>query len=175
VDTTPDGAVPVTRTEIPLLSARLSFRGYPREVQRGGLSEDLRYDFDTVSATGPYVRHRGYYTKFGDVTPLLTAAEDHFVIFGSGDDVAIDFDATKLPPLPSGWTRDYFVYLDGFVKDMDFYAAYAQTITPLPFRAMPGYPYPADVSYPASNLDYLLSWNTRAVEDPHAASYRFRY
>ena len=175
VDTTPDGAVPFVRTEIPLLSARLSFRGYPREVQRGTLSEDLRYDFDAVSATGPYVRHRGYYTRFGDVTPLLTAAEDHFVIFGSGDDVGIDFDARALPPLREGWTRDYFVYLDGFVKDMDFYAAYAQTVAPLPFRAMPGYPYPADISYPASNLDYLLSWDTRAVEDQHPPSYRFRY
>jgi len=97
------------------------------------------------------------------------------VIFGSGDDVAIDFDATKLPPLRDGWTRDYFVYLDGFVKDMDFYAAYAQTVAPLPFKAMPGYPYPETVSYPASNLDYQLKWNTRAVGGQQPASYRFAY
>ena len=35
VDTTPDGAVPVVRTQIPLASAHLSFRGYPREVPQG--------------------------------------------------------------------------------------------------------------------------------------------
>ena len=50
-----------------------------------------------------------------------------------------------------GWTRDYEIYLNGFVKDMDFWGAFAQTVTPLPFKAMPSYPYPATVEYPASN------------------------
>ncbi len=29
-------------------------------------------------------------------------------VFGSGDEVALDFDPTELPPLPEGWVRDYF-------------------------------------------------------------------
>ena len=32
VDTTPEGAVPVRRTEIPLADASLAFRGFPREM-----------------------------------------------------------------------------------------------------------------------------------------------
>ena len=32
IDTTPDGAIPVTRTEVPLVAASLSRRGYPREI-----------------------------------------------------------------------------------------------------------------------------------------------
>jgi hypothetical protein len=174
VDTTPDGSIPFTRTEIPLVRATLAFRGYPREIL-GRPSADIRYDFNEVSLTGPYARHRGYYTKYGDVTPLLEKAEDHFVIFGSGDDVAIDFDATKLPQLKKGWTRDYEVYLNGFVKDMDFWGAFAQTVTPLPFRAMPSYPYPRTVEYPAANLDYQLEWNTREVSGEGHGTYRFEY
>ncbi len=174
IDTTPAGAIPVTRTEIPLVSAQLAHRGYPREVP-GRLSSDIQYVFDQVSATGPYARHQGFYTKYGDVTPLLRQVEDHFVIFGSGDDVAIDFDASQLPPLAKGWKRDYEIYLNGFVKDMDFWGAFAQTVAPLPFRRMPSYPYPADISYPDTNREYQLEWNTRQVSSENAPSYRFNF
>lgn len=172
VDTTPDGAVPVTRTEIPLAEASLAFRGFPREVT-GTPAADLQYVHADVSPFGPYARHRGFYTKYGDVMPLLLEAEDRFVIFGAGDEVALEFDAAALPPLPEGWTRDYFVYFNGYVKDMDFYAAHAQTVAPLPFKGMPGYPYPDAVRYPDRHLEYLLEWNTREVAAEGWPSYRF--
>jgi hypothetical protein len=128
-----------------------------------------------VSPHGPYARHRGFYTKYGDVTPLLRRDEDQFVIFGSGEHVAIDFDASTLPPVREGWTRDYEIYLNGYVKDMDFYGAFSQTVAPLPFRQMPGYPYPPSISYPDAHREYQLEWNTREVSDESAASYRFQY
>jgi hypothetical protein len=159
---------------VPLASATLGFLGYPREVS-GPQAGDLQYVFEDVSRHGPYARHRGFYTKYGDVTPLLKRDEDRFVIFGSGEHIAIDFDASALPPVRKGWTRDYEIYLNGYVKDMDFYGAFSQTVTPLPFRRMPGYPYPASVSYPDVNRQYQLEWNTREISDESAASYRFDY
>ena len=72
VDTTPDGAVPVRRTEIPLAEASLAFRGFPRELT-GTPATDLQYVHGEVSKYGPYARHRGFYTKYGAVTPLLHA------------------------------------------------------------------------------------------------------
>ncbi len=137
VDTTPEKAVPVRRTEIPLADASLAFRGFPRETT-GTPAADLQYVHGEVSKYGPYARHRGFYTKYGAVTPLLDAAEDQFAIFGAGDEVALEFDASALPPLLPGWTRDYFVYFNGYVKDMDFYAAHAQTVAPLPFKQHAG-------------------------------------
>ena len=98
VDTTPEGAVPVRRTEIPLAEASLAFRGFPRELT-GTPATDLQYVHGEVSKYGPYARHRGFYTKYGAVTPLLKAAEDQFVVFGAGDEVALEFDAHALPPL----------------------------------------------------------------------------
>jgi hypothetical protein len=174
VDTTPAGAVPVTRTEIPLAEASLAFRGFPREVT-GTPATDLQYVHGEVSKYGPYARHRGFYTKYGAVTPLLRDAEDQFVIFGAGDEVALEFDAAALPPLADGWTRDYFVYFNGYVKDMDFYAAHAQTVAPLPFKGMPGYPYSGPVSYPDRHREYQLEWNTREVSGEGWPSYRFSY
>ena len=82
---------------------------------------------------------------------------------------------TTLPPVKPGWTRDYEIYLNGFVKDMDFWGAFAQTVTPLPFRAMPSYPYPSATAYPDGNREYQLEWNTREVTGEAPASYRFHY
>jgi hypothetical protein len=57
---------------------------------------------------------------------------------------------------------------------MDFYAAHAQTVAPLPFKQMPGYPY-SGVAYPDRLRDYQLEWNTREVAGESWPTYRFDY
>jgi hypothetical protein len=174
IDTTPVGAVPSRRTEAPLVDASLAFRGFQREIP-GSPAADLRYVYDQVSRYGPWARHRGFYTRYGPVSPLLAGVDDRFVIFGAGDEVSLEFDATALPPVPHGWKRDYLVYFHGYVKDMDFYAAHAQTVTPLPFATMGAYPYPDTSRYPEQNHEYLLEWNTREVRKENWPSYRVEY
>ncbi len=174
IDTTPAGAVPSARSEAPLLEASLAYRGFPREIT-GTPAADLAYVHDQVSQYGPYARHRGFYTRYGNVRPLLTSVDDRFSIFGAGDEVSLEFDAAALPPVRAGWTRDYLLFIDGYVKDMDFYAAYAQTITPLPFRDMRTYPYPPAARYPDRNRDYLLDWNTREVGTEGWPTFRFNF
>ena len=167
---------PFTLTEVPLADAQLQFRGYPRVVE-GNPKNDLTYVYEDVSATGPYSRQIGNYTRYGDVTDLLRKSDDEYVIFGSGDEVSVDFDSTKLPDVADGWTRDYFFYADGFAKDMDFYAAHGDTVAPLPFHTHVPYPYPEGVAYPEDprHLDYLLKYNTRGVAGPASDSFRFDY
>ncbi len=163
-------------TEVPLAEAKLQFRGYPRVVE-GNPKNDLSYIYEDVSATGPYARQIGNYTRYGDVTDLMKKTDDEYVIFGSGDEVSVDFDSTHLPDLPSGWTRDYFLYANGFAKDMDFYAAHGDTVAPLPFHTTTPYPYPDGVAYPEDkqHLDYMLNYNTRGVAGPAGDSFRFDY
>jgi Flp pilus assembly protein TadD len=163
-------------SEVPLAEAKLQFRGYPRLVE-GNPKNDLSYIYEEVSATGPYTRQIGNYTRYGDVTDLLQKTDDEYVIFGSGDEVAVDFDSTHLPDVPNGWTRDYFLYANGFAKDMDFYAAHGDTVTPLPFHTDVPYPYPGGVAYPEDpqHLDYILKYNTRGVAGPAGESFRFNY
>ncbi len=174
VDRTPPG-VAVRTIEVPLADATLAFHGYPRALERG-TPGDLNYIYEDVSATGPYAHQSGAYTRYGDVRPLLAAADDRLVVFGSGDEVRLDFDPQALPSLPPGWRRDYFFFADGFEKDMDFYAADGFTVEPLPFHAMSDYPYPL-VSSPrdASYMRYFLEYNTRFFSGEAEAEHRFNY
>jgi hypothetical protein len=162
--------------EVPLAKANLGFHGYPRQI------EDLppgnvKYVYEQVSRTGPYARQAGEYTRYGDVRPLLSDSDDKLVVFGSGEEVQLDFDPSKLPPVPAGWARDYFFMANGYEKDMDFYAAEGSTVEPLPFRSMGTYPYPGK-SFPqdAEHRDYMLKYNTRFVSgnEPRGYSYEYR-
>ena len=162
-------------SEIPLARATLGFHGYPRQI------EDLppgnvKYVYEQVSRTGPYARQAGEYTRYGDVLPLLKSFDDKLVVYGSGEEVQLDFDPARLPPLPEGWTRDYFFQGNGYEKDMDFYAAHGNTVEPLPFRNMGTYPYPGK-SFPADpeHLDYMLEYNTRFVSGKEPQGYSYDY
>ncbi len=176
VDTDPVLNSELHETEIPLAHARLRFHGYPEQLE-GRNAGDLNYNYDNVSLTGPFQRQRGSYTRFGEVTPLLTETDNQFVIFGSGEEIAVEFSVRSLPSLPPHWKRDYFFYANGFVKDMDFYDALPYTVTQLPFHGMSKYPYPAGESFPsdARSLDYQLKWNDRFDTGAPSSSFRFNY
>ena len=163
-------------SEMPLARAALEFLGYPREIRLQPAS-DTRYSYAHRSRTGPYARATGNYTRYGDVRDLLGASDDRFVVFGSGEGVQLDFDPRTLPGLPAGWVRDYFFYADGFEKDLDFYAADAFTVEPLPHHSLLPYPYPAGRDYPndAEHLSYQLEYNTRMRSDRMPPSLRYQY
>ena len=102
--------------------------------------------------------------------------DDRFAVFGSGDEIALDFDPAKLPPLPKGWTRDYFFLANGYEKDMDFYAAEGDTVHPMPFRSMGTYPYPEGKSFPLDGpRDYMLNYNTRHMSGNEPQGISFDY
>ena len=90
----------------------------------------------------------GRYSRYGEVAELLSAIDDRMVVMGSGDEVRLLFDATALPPLPEGWTRDFLLFVDGWAKDGDANTAYGQSVEPLPFHGMSQYPYGADERFP---------------------------
>jgi hypothetical protein len=162
-------------TRVPLVRASLSFHGFPLKVEDQPPG-NVKYIYEKTSATGPYTRPVGNYTRYGDVLPLLTAVDDKFAVFGSGDEVALDFDPANLPALPAVWVRDYFFIANGYEKDMDFYAYRGDTVEPLPFHDMKGYPYQGE-SFPddADHLNYLLEYNTRFMSGHESAGYSFQY
>ncbi len=163
-------------SEIPLADASLAFLGYPREIRLTPAS-DTKYSYAQRSMTGPYARAAGNYTRYGDVFDLLKKSDDRFVVFGSGEGMNLDFDPQNLTPLPAGWVRDYFFYADGFEKDLDFYAAHAFTVEPLPHHGPISYPYPADKAYPVDpdHQQYQLDYNTRQRSDRLPSELRYTY
>ena len=166
----------VRLTTVPLAQADLRFHGFPLKIE-GNPPGNVAYVYEQTSLTGPYTRPAGAYTRYGDVLPLLTSLDDQLVVFGSGDEVALDFDPLKLPALPRGWVRDYFFVANGYEKDMDFYAYDFTSVDPLPFTTMPGYPYPSDKSFPLDDehLNYILEYNTRYLSGNETRGYRFDY
>jgi hypothetical protein len=176
VDNDVDSSGEIWQTELPLSSAHLAFRGYPKQIE-GATPGDLTYDYQSISMTGPFQWQRGAYTKYGNVTPLLTRADNHYVIFGSGEDIDAEFSDAVLPKLPSGWKRDYFFYADGFVKDMDFYEALPFTVAQMPFHGMTNYPYPSQEHFPddAGTLAYRLDWNDRIESGDRTQRFQFDY
>ncbi|MES2221255.1 MAG: FG-GAP-like repeat-containing protein [Acidobacteriota bacterium] len=176
VDNGTDRAAEIHRTELPLALSTLEFRGYPEQIERQSPG-DLTYRYDRISATGPFARERGSYTHYGNVTPLLKSIDNHFVIFGSGEDIDAEFSAAALPPLPAGWKRDYFFYANGYVKDMDFYEASPFTVNEMPFHGMKTYPYSKPTAYPMdpAALQYRLQWNDRFNSGDSPQEYLFHY
>ncbi|GGH17010.1 tetratricopeptide repeat protein [Silvibacterium dinghuense] len=176
VDNGPSQSVPMRQTELPLGMAHLAFRGYPQQIE-GATPGDLTYNYEKISQTGPFEWQRGPYTHYGSVTPLLAAADNRYVIFGSGEEIDAEFAASSLPPLPPHWKRDYFFYANGFVKDMDFYEAMPFSVAQLPFHEESSYPYPKSEHYPETpeTLRYLLNWDDRFESGDRLQHFQFDY
>ena len=168
-----DGSAPLKVTTLEPMRADLRWRGFPREYSPDG-RRPLIYDYRTIEPSAPWKAHLGNYTRFGDVRELLLAPEDMYVITRNGDELQVDFDAKRLPPLPKGWKRDFLVYADGFGKDMDLNSARPETVGDLPFHKMKSYPPAPGDSYPndARHQEYLRKYNTRTVSRQMEAGWR---
>jgi len=141
----------------------LRFRGFSPARIDARREQPEEFEYLTPAAVSNWNPTPGYYTRYGDVTPLLSSVDDKMVIMGAGDEVRISFDAGKLPPLPAGWRRDWLLKVDGWAKDRDANTAFSQTVEPLPFHGMTSYPYPANEQYPdgPEYEQYRKEYNTR--------------
>jgi len=162
-----DRDIPLTVREISPAAADLHFLGYPREYSPDGRLPNL-YDYSNLDTAMAWKWMKGDYTRFGEVGRLLQDADDCYVVMGRGEEITLRFPADHLPPPPKGFQRSFLLKSDAFCKDMDLYTAYPDTVEPLPFHAMSGYPYPATEHYPdtENTRRYRRRYNTRHVGGP---------
>ncbi len=155
---------PLRTQSVRVSSADLHFLGYPREYSPDGRHPNL-YDYSQVDRSIPWKTMRGEYTRYGEVTELLHRRDDCYVIMGPGEEVTLRFSAGGLRPAPQGCVRSFILKTDSYCKDMDLYTAYPDTVEPLPFHAMSGYPYGPDQKYPddALHREYQTKFNTRSI------------
>jgi len=158
-------ASPVRVTRLKPLSADLHVRGYSRVYRKGGRYGPWWFDYDSVSKDPMWRPIEGSFTRVGDVLPLLGKSDDMYVIMAPGDEVTLKFDAASAGTLPPGWTRDFLLYSDGWIKDSDLNTAFGTTVGPLPFHQIRAYPYASGESYPsdAAHQNYLREYNTRTM------------
>jgi tetratricopeptide (TPR) repeat protein len=163
----PDDAATTVRT-LEATRATLRPTGYPREYSPDGAMPRL-YDYGILDKSLQFKTLAGSYTRFGEVAELLSSADDRYVVFSGGEEVALRFEA--LPPPEKGLTRTFILDAVGWCKDMDPHTAAPHTLEPLPFLGMPGYPYPPTVRFPDSpaHRDWIDRFQTRRVPGTRAA------
>jgi hypothetical protein len=156
---------PVTTTTLAPLSADLHFRGFSRMYRKGGRYGPYWFDYDDITRESPWRPIEGAFTRFGDVLPLLRGPDDMYVIMGPGDEATIQFDAASATSLPAGWTRDFLLYTDGWIKDSDLNTAFGTTVEPLPFHKIRAYPAASGDSFPtdAAHQRYRREYDTRLM------------
>ncbi len=148
----------------PYQKSELRYGGYARHYELGD-DGPRWYDYNHRTTNARWDYHRGFFTRYGDVSPLLTGFDDRYVIMQHGDELAATFKAT---PISESHSLTFFLHITGWVKDLDSSTAVSQSVDPLPFRGMTDYPYGDDESYPFTdeNLEYLAEYNTRQITRP---------
>lgn len=156
-------APPVRLSHARALAADLRFRGFSKNIVHPLRRQPEQFFYEPVSLLAPWNPTPGRYTRYGDVLELTEAIDDRMVILGAGDELALEFDARPLPPLPAGWRRDWLLKVDGWAKDRDANTAYSQTVEPLPFHGMSGYPYGSNEAFPSTleHRRWIEKYNTR--------------
>jgi tetratricopeptide (TPR) repeat protein len=151
--------------EVAPRGADLHFRGYPREYSPDGRRPNLA-DYNNLDRNVAWKLMSGDYTRFGDVRPLLEKPDDCFVIMGHGEEITLRFAVDDFGPVPEGCVRSFLLKTDSYCKDMDLYTAFPDTVEPLPFHGMSGYPYESHERYPDTETTrrYRREYNTRHVE-----------
>ncbi len=110
--------------------ADLIYRGFSKVSEKDRFSPELP-NYQILEGSEPIWRDlEGYYTRFGDVLPLLDSVDDRYVIMNAGDEMKIQFRASSA--VDEGFRRDYILVGDGWVKDGDYNTVASKTLGPLP-------------------------------------------
>jgi len=129
--------VPVDTTRLTASESILRYRGFSKLVQKGRLSP-TEPDYQQLAGTTPKWRDLvGFYTRFGEVGELTQKIDDRYVIMNAGDELVFKFP--ELDPPREGWTRDFVLIGDGWVKDGDYNTGHSKTVLPLPYHGMEDY------------------------------------
>jgi Tfp pilus assembly protein PilF len=133
-------ATPLKTRHLHLQTADLRYRGFS-VVRTADRSSPALPQYDALEGTAPRWRDLiGYYTRFGDVQELLQAVDNRYVIMNAGDELVLHFVAPSPPP--AGWSRDFVLIGDGWVKDGDYHTTFSKTVLPLPDHDRPDYTRP---------------------------------
>ena len=76
----------------------------------------------------------GWYTAFGDVLDLVEAKDNAAAVFGSGEEIAFEFD--EMPVRLDGERQRVVLRTRGWCKDMDLFTKDGEQLLPGPPRKM---------------------------------------
>ena len=147
--------------------ADLHYRGFSRVTEANPSSPEIPHYEQLASTSKQWRDLPGFYTRYGDVRPLLAVPDDRYVIMNAGDELTLQFSAPAAPP--AGQVRDFVLAGDGWIKDGDYNSAESATVLPYPHHARRDYNDAAparledDWMYQHHHDDWL-NWQTRWVD-----------
>jgi tetratricopeptide (TPR) repeat protein len=128
---------PVKMVTLTPSTVDLHYRGYSVVSKPDAGAPEIP-DYNKLFASKQIWRDlEGYYTRFGEVSELLKAIDDRYVIVASGDEMSFRFP--EQPPPPAGWVRDFVIMGDGWIKDGDYNSTFSRTVLPLPHHGQQEY------------------------------------
>ena len=156
-----DESKSIQQIELELVAADLHHRGVSRRVPGARMGPE-EYRYAEVDVNPVWCPMSGRFTRYGDVTPLISTSDDRLVVMGAGDEMTMRF-RVPTDPVPPGWKRDFVLYNVGWDKDADLNTVQGQSVEPLPFRGMNHYPPRPDQEVPqgAEYRRYLREFQTR--------------
>ncbi len=110
------------------VEARVARSGFAQRTT--GEQRLPHYDYGERATYWDAKLARGYYTAIGDATELVREEDGALAIFGSGEEVHVEF--AELPPPPQNATRWFALEFRGWARDMDLYTEHGDTVAPLP-------------------------------------------
>lgn len=141
-----------------LRSAVLENPGLFREVP--GPDGIISYDHSKRERPGMASLWKGNFTRTGPVEELLTHLDDLLMIGGPGDEVTFEFASGG--PVPKGFTRGYFLRVEGYCRDTSPTTKGGGFVEPWPFAAMGDFP----EGKPHPKASRMLPWTTRSPKAP---------
>ena len=158
VDNGPEVASDVRQTDVPLAMAHLAFRGYPKQIE-GATPGELTYDYNQISATGPFLWARGMYTRYGDVTPLLKSIDNRYVIFGTGEEIDAEFSAGGVAGAACGMDAGLFLLRERLREGYGLVGGVRRLRWRRCRSTESRYPYPASQHYPETPVRIDTGWS----------------
>jgi len=156
----------IETTRVRASKAELRYRGFSKtDFSRRDVPEIPHYG--ELANVGQRWRDLvGYYTRYGNVSELLTSVDDRYVIMNAGDELRLSFPeaAASEPVAPKRddeatarrraeadrrRTRDFVLIGDGWEKDGDYNTTYSKTVEPLPRHGHPNY----EAERPVENIE----------------------
>ena len=162
----------VQLTMLPRATAELRYRGFSRVDAADRSSPELPVYNDLAGTMPRWLDLVGYYTRFGDVQELLETVDDRYVIMNAGDEMRFQFEA--LPDVKEGYTRDFILVGDGWVKDGDYNTTFSKTVLPLPTHDNASYTTPPTTLWDdpvyQQHPDDWVNYHTRYITPERFAS-----
>ncbi len=158
------GEAETSHRDVLAARAELHWRGFSRYAH---LPESLPLTpvYGDVSPVPPWDRTTaGWFTRYGPVDDLVVQRDDRLVLLAGGDELAVSFDAGKLPPPAAGMTRDFFLHVVGWDKDADFHVGQGWQVGPLPFQGMDDQAYGREPRPGRLDDSWVKAYNTRWVD-----------